>query len=297
MKRLIIVAALLALPSIAHADAVADSDARFKEGVALQKQGNIDGARDKYLQSLVLHRSAAALINLAVLEADARHSDVALKYLREWLKHPGADPSKKVDADKMLAVLEGETARMAVKAPPGQEVMVDGTSRGNAPIREALDVMPGAHRVACGAKSIEVTLSAGQRLEVDVTETPAAKPPGADVEKGDWLLPATLGGLGAIGLGVGAVLGIVSSSARSDAEKAGGGLTCVTTFTPECASVRSSVDTMNATGTGSVIGYVAGGALVVSAVVTALVTQPWKERPRKIAVMPSLGGVMAVGTF
>lgn len=298
MKRFVFVSALVILPSFARADAVSDADLRFKEGVALQHQGKVESAREKYLQSLALHRSASTLINLAVLEADANRPDVALKYLREWLKHPGIDPTKKADVEKqMLPVLERETGRVQVKAPAGQDVTVDGASRGNAPIKDAVDLLPGAHRVACGAKVVEVTLRAGETLTVDVTEAPTGKPAGPETTKGDWLLPATLGGIGVLGVGVGVVLGVVSSAAKSDAEKAGAGVVCTNAADPRCVDVRSSTDTANGTGTGAIVSYVVGGAFLGSALITALVTQPWKERPRKISVMPTLGGVVAVGTF
>lgn len=305
MKRWCVIAALMLVPAVAKADAVSDADARFKEGVALQRTGNVDGAREKFLQSLALHRSASTLINLAILEADAKHADRALVYLREWLKHPGADPGKKAKVEReMLPVLEAETGRAEVTAPPGQEVKIDGQSRGNAPIREVVDLMPGNHEVSCAGKVVTITVRSGQVTRVDVTDgTSAAVPPGqpgkppVEMERGDWLIPATLGGIGVVGVGVGVVLGVMSSSAKSDAEKAGAGLTCVTTTSRECASVLDATNRSNGTGTGAIVAYAVGGAFVAGALVTALVMQPWKERPKAVSVVPTLGGVMAVGTF
>lgn len=301
MKRWCVIAALVLVPAVAKADAVSDADARFKEGVALQRTGNVDGAREKFLQSLALHRSASTLINLAILEADAKHADRALVYLREWLKHPGADPGKKAKVEReMLPVLEAETGRAEVTAPPGQEVKIDGQSRGNAPIREVVDLMPGNHEVSCAGKVVTITVRSGQLTRVDVTDG-TAKPdpmtPPRDVEKGSWLIPGTLGGIGVVGVGVGVVLGVVSSSSKSDAEKAGQGLVCASATSRECADVLDATNRANGTGTGAIVAYVVGGAFVASAVVSALVLQPWRERPKALSVVPTVGGVMAVGTF
>lgn len=301
MKRWCVIAALVVFPAVAKADAVSDADARFKEGVALQRAGNVDGAREKFLQSLALHRSASTLINLAILEADAKHPDRALGYLREWLKHPGADVAKKAKVEReMLPVLEAETGRAEVKAPPGQEVKIDGRSHGNAPIREVVDLMPGSHEVSCAGKVVTITVRNGQVTSVDVTDDtkgqgPVTPPP--ETERGDWLLPATLGGIGVVGVGVGVVLGVMSSSAKSDAETSGAGLRCATPTSRECADVLDATNRANGTGTGAIVGYAVGGAFLAGAVVSALVIQPWKERPKRVSVVPSLGGAMVVGTF
>jgi hypothetical protein len=42
---------------------------------------------------------------------------------------------------------------------------------------------------------------------------------------------------------------------------------------------------------------VVGGALLGGALVSMLILKPWKEKSRSVSVMPSLGGVVAIGTF
>ena len=177
---------------------------------------------------------------------------------------------------------------------------LDGRSHGNAPIREVVDLMPGSHEVSCAGKVVTITVRNGQVTSVDVTDDtkgqgPVTPPP--ETERGDWLLPATLGGIGVIGVGVGVVLGVMSSSAKSDAETSGAGLRCATPTSRECADVLDATNRANGTGTGAIVGYAVGGAFLAGAVVSALVIQPWKERPKRVSVVPGLGGAMVVGTF
>jgi hypothetical protein len=300
VKRWCVIAALVVFPAVAKADAVSDADARFKEGVALQRAGNVDGAREKFLQSLALHRSASTLINLAILEADAKHPDRALGYLREWLKHPGADVAKKAKVEReMLPVLEAETGRAEVKAPPGQEVKIDGRSHGNAPIREVVDLMPGSHEVSCAGKVVTITVRNGQVTSVDVTDGtkgqgPVTPPP--ETERGSWVVPGMLGGLGVVGIGVGIGLGAASGGADSDAKAQIGA--CTTGNPSGCSALRAADNKISATGVPSIIAYAGGGVLLGAAVVAALIEQPWRERPvRRVTVVPGLGGASVVGSF
>ena len=96
---------------------------------------------------------------------------------------------------------------------------------------------------------------------------------------------------------VGVGLGVASSANRSDATAAGVGKTCVDPNAPGCADVRSATNASNGTGTGAIVAYVVGGALLGGALVSMLILKPWKEKSRSVSVMPSLGGVVAIGTF
>lgn len=162
------------------ADASPESDVRFKEAVALQKQGKLEDARQKYLQALALDRAPSILLNLALLEEDANHPVEALTYLRGYLAHPQAKPDKvtKLKAD-MLPGLIAQTARAEVHAQPGSPVTIDGKEIGNAPLKDAVDLMPGKHTFGAGAQSKEITLAAGETKVVDITPPPVAVQPAA----------------------------------------------------------------------------------------------------------------------
>lgn len=285
----------------AHADSLSDADARFKEGMALIKQGNVDGAREKWLQSLALERSAAVLINLAVLEAEAKRPDRALEYLREWFHHPASDERKRAQVEReMLPALEAETARLRIDAEPGSAIVLDGAGHGNAPLRDPIDVMPGKHRISAGERSTELEVHAGETRVIDlrsaaVEKVPAPNPivlpppPPPAESRGSWALPITLGAVGVVGVGVGVGLGVVSMNARAEAEQCH--------RNSACTDPRSVVDRMNATGVGSIVGYVSGGVLLGGAVVSALVIRPWQLRAYGVALVPQLGGMTLSGRF
>jgi hypothetical protein len=110
------------------------------------------------------------------------------------------------------------------------------------------------------------------------------------------VLPGVLAGVGVVGLGVGIGLGAVSSGADSDARALGSGVRC--NVAAECPTVGDKVSSLNSTGTGSVVGYVAGGAFLGAAVVSALILKPWRTaRGASAQVVPGFGGVSLVGSF
>lgn len=294
----------------AQASPITDADARFEEGIALVKQHRPEEAREKFLQSLALERSAPALLNLAILEGSAKRPALALGYLREWLRHPKADAKRRPTVERdLLPALEADTGRLDVAAPDGAEIFIDGVSQGNAPIRAAVDVMPGAHEVSRAGQTVRVVVMAGGRRDVSLlsadtgvapaapTRVPIAPPPKAPTQRGSWVLPAVLAGAGVAALGTGVALGVISTGARNDAEKNGASGNCSNPDAPACADIRSAVDKVNATGTGAIVAYAVGGVLLGGALVSALVIAPWKSKSPSVSLLPTLGGAAIVGTF
>jgi hypothetical protein len=154
-----------------------------------------------------------------------------------------------------------------------------------------------------GRKEREVMCAKpGETIVVDYaspgvgTPPPPPPPPKEEGSSGSWVLPGVLAGVGVVGLGVGIGLGAVSSGADSDARALGSGVRC--NVAAECPAVGDKVSSLNSTGTGSVVGYVAGGAFLGAAVVSALILKPWRTaRGASAQVVPGFGGVSLVGSF
>lgn len=302
MKRLILIGLLCALPMTAHAQGEAretrDSDARFKEGVELLKQGKQAEAKDKFLQSLALYRGAPVLINLVLTETND-HPDIALKYLREWMAHPSAPPAKVESAKReILPVLEAKTARLGIEANPGETLTVDGNVVGMAPMKAPLDVMPGKHTVGCSKKSIEITIPAGKSVTVELVE-PGPTPLPGRTETGSWLLPATFAGLGAVGIAVGAIGSGLASGSNSDTKDLSVGAPCAGDInSAPCRAVGDAADRTGAQSSMALVGWIAGGGFLTAALITALATTPWKERPvARVRLVPAPMGALLTGTF
>jgi hypothetical protein len=63
---------------------------------------------------------------------------------------------------KWLPRAEAQIGRVAVDAPPGRRVVADGAARGDTPLREPLDVLPGEHEISVGAEAKHVRVGAGE---------------------------------------------------------------------------------------------------------------------------------------
>ena len=123
---------------------------------------------------------------------------------------------------------------------------------------------------------------------------PVTPPP--ETERGSWVVPGMLGGLGVVGIGVGIGLGAASGGADSDAKAQIGA--CTAGNPSGCSALRAADNKISATGVPSIIAYAGGGVLLGAAVVAALIEQPWRERPvRRVTVVPGLGGASVVGSF
>lgn len=108
-----------------------------------------------------------------------------------------------------------------------------------------------------------------------------------------------LAGAGVVGLGVGAVFGLMTTSAWSHAKDACGGDTTRCLDVPSASSYK---DTATSDATLSTIGFAAGGALLVGgAVLFVLGRHPHDSGSASLSVTPSLGpgqgGVAVHGSF
>jgi hypothetical protein len=315
------------------ADASPESDARFKEAVALQKIGKLEEARQKYLQALALERAPSILLNLALLEEDANHPVEALTYLRGYLAHPQAKADKvaKLKAD-MLPGLVALTAHAEIRAQPGAPVTIDGKEIGNAPLKESIDLMPGKHTFGAGAQSKELNLSAGETKIVDMTPPsatvapppttvtpPASSAPGPGVDiapppptqpvtsrppddssNTKWIVSGSLVGAGVVAAGIGIGFTAAAASAKSDLtakQNALGPGACPNGSTAgQCGAVRTAADDVSSKNTASAVSYVIGGALIAGGIGTFLFW-PSKDKSSSAWFAPYMDRAGAGGAF
>lgn len=310
-----------------------DGDLRFKEAIALQNQGKLDEARQKYLQALAVDSSPSILLNLALLERDAKRPLEALKYARAYLAHPRvkADKAAKVRED-VLPGLVAQTARVEVVTNPGERIVLDGQDVGRAPLEAPLDVMPGSHILAAAGTTREVKLGAGemQRLELKppppavtppppttsaspptepsppaaATLPPKEAPPSTPASSGEgwrWAVPAGLGGAGVVSLGIGVFFFVKAGDAYSDAKSAASKVTgpCGGVTSGPCADERNALDSRRSDN-GLGLGFTLGGAALVGAgAATYFVLRPATKSTALLVpfAAANAGGLVAVGSF
>lgn len=285
----------------------------------MARAGKWEEAKKKFEGAYAKVGTPGVLFNLAWAEQNLGQYRSALKHYRLYLSLP---PTEKITAEargnaqKFSAECASKLCTIEVRG--ATKVTVEGEG--------PADVEPGTHKVEMegpkGPKSKTVTCKPGETVTVEyeekadtvvvpvpsatttTTSRPPDPPPPEVGEKGSWIVPGVLAGVGLVGLGVGVGLGVASQGKADDVAALEQRGVCSDPNGAECATLRDARSSTNSIGTGAVIGYVAGGTLLGAAVVAALVIQPWETRRRATgspSVLPVLGqgfgGVSVAGRF
>lgn len=277
-----IVTAFPAMPRLAQADEahrptaasnaeMTEAETRFQEGLALYEKGSINEARVKLVQAYAVLGRPNILWNLAVAEFYSSRTLESIRHMRKLLKAPDADPRDlKVARETFIPALEKVTGRIAVTAPKGLSVTVDGEPAGLAPLADPIDVLPGRHVVVAsgpnGSSSIDVEVLAGQAVAATVADTgesgsskdptarPAAAPSLADERERSAepdsptarnVTVIALGGSALVATAIG--IGFLAKASAAEDEAAtirggigGGPASCAQTSTPDCMRLREA---------------------------------------------------------
>jgi len=300
------VAALSAVPSVAHADdaAVAEAQQRFQEGLDLADAGKHEPARLKFQQAWAVFKSPAVLYNLARTEQLTGHELEALEHFRQFVKISQTD-AKITDAMREKArqnteELARKLGQISVEAPATARVTVDGKPVES--IADPVPVRPGSHKVEATfegkSKTVSVDCSAGLIVKAKIEfEAGFTEPPGEGRHGSPkWMVPTFIGlgvvGLAGVGLGVG--MGLSSQSAKDDSEKLRDATPGLCAPAPggdaaKCADYRSKRDDASSAATISYVGYIAGGVLLAGAAVTLIMWSTHKEKSTGATVRPTIG--------
>lgn len=249
---------------------------------------------------------ARALVEEKKLVAASKAANAAM----DTAKGPGG---KKVQqaAKKLLADIEPRVPWLAITVqgpPPGKAVTaVDGEDVDSSTGEIPLD--PGEHRITAEADGYDpaektITLAEGVHekvtLSLDKIKVAAAPPPeDAESDGGGSSLPAVLAfGLGAAGIGVGTVFGVMAFSETDKVQGQCDGNRCP-------PDVQDALDTAKTNGTVSTIAFVVGGVGIAGGIVL-LLTSGGSAKPDtgadsadEVAVKPYVGPGSAgvVGSF
>lgn len=323
--------------SAVHSGQISDENRReaaerFKRGVQLQSDGNLDAAVIEFERAYELAPAYQVLFNIAVVYRDKNDRASALRAFERYLSEGGSkiDAKKRKDVEIEISKLKDVVATLRVKVNiQGATIFLDDFPVGKSPLSESLLVNVGRHKIEAkkdGFKddsllfvlagrdnqTIELKLSEIKKEPVVVAPSPSptAPPPTiiiapptatAPAESGTSLkgIGYTLGTLGIIGIGVGSYFGL---SARADWNKAKD-LGCTDGKCPSKSAQdksKSARDSANL----STLGFGVGGVALIAGVVLFLTSDgdpPQSAEQKKIQISPSLGkhegGVVLGGTF
>lgn len=298
----------VAAPARADDDAaLAEAQARFKEGLDLVDGGDHEAARLKFQQAWAVFKSPAVLYNLARTEQLTGHDLQAFEHFRAFLDL-GPDPkvtsTHREKALENLQALAAQIGQIEVDVPANARVTLDGVVVTDA-ARKSIPVKPGRHVVEATLEgrieSVTVDAAAGvtTRTKIDLRPTAAATPserPEAErpreTSTARIVVPLAIGAAGVAALGVGLGFAIASQSAKDEEDALRVQGVCASTSSPECQALEEKRSEVTAKGTVATIGYIGGGVLVAAAAVTYFV---WPSPPKsgsRVMVSPTASGGM-----
>ena len=316
--------ACVAFAGAASADDAKDTAAARafgQEGVQLADQGKCPAAIEKLERAEKLHHAPTTAARLGECEIQVGKVIAGTERLQRLIREglPPSPPKSFVTAmERAQKTLDAAlpriaTLRISVKAPSGTKavVVVDDETISSALIGADMPVDPGAHKISASAKGLvtdtkQLTLKDGETngltltLIVDPNYKPEAAPVAVTPAPGPTpptppppdrktnVLPFVAFGVGAVGLGVGAVTGLIVGSKSSD-------LTKNCRSDGACPSSQdSTLSSANTLATVSTIGFIVGGAGVAAGVVLLLTQGATTTAARKPGIQP-LGGVGYAG--
>lgn len=271
------------------------------EGATLYSEGKFEPARAKFHEAYARSQNPNSLFNEARCTLRAGHPLEAANLLKAYLALPENDKVTAQDRKEAQSLMDESTAKLCTLDVRVTTCVVDGkTEQGSVLVEvgEHLVRMNGAQ----GERTKSVVCKPREVVLVTYDEAkapPIVPPPGEQGETGSWLVPGVLAGLGVVGLGVGIGLGAASSGPKDDTIAAAKAGACTNAGSAACATARDSESKANGLATGSVVGYVGGGAFLIASVVSMAVLKPWKERPKAAGfhVSPAIGGLVIHGQF
>lgn len=321
-----VAAGLLAAATLSAPDARADKTIAlqmFDAGRKLMEAKDYDNACPKFEAAVKEDPSLnGALINLAMCNEARGHTASAWGEFKDALfaAKKSNDPGQEQFCKQRVDALEPKLSHLIVNAEqvPGLVIHRDEQEIPLAALGTEIPIDPGKHTIEATAPgfsvwSTSVQIGAAQDKQTVVIPklTPAPTKPGAG-PGGDVAPPTNdktrrtvgfvVGGVGVVGIGVGAVMGILAAGAKGDLDKlcpvnASGNKVC----TPEGQSKRDSANTnalVSTIGFGVGIAGVAVGAILIATSGSSKTEAPKAARVR---VLPTFGanggGVDVLGRF
>jgi hypothetical protein len=260
--------------------------------------------------------SARALLKLGqLLEASERLREVGLLKVRggdvEVQKQAQADAARELEA--LVPRIPGITLKLEGGVSPDDQLTLDGVPLATELVGENRPVNPGRHRLEArrgdALAEAEVSVAEGEKKTVVLrfknapsspspssgsevpaspvaSTSPAADKPGSPGRTLGFVALAA----GGVGLGVGAVTGLMAKGKYGEIES-----------NPRCEgdacapSEEGLVDSYSSLRTFSTVGFVAGGVLAATGVVLVLTSKPSSKRQTGLRINP--GSVALFGRF
>ncbi len=303
---------LLATLTVTAPSAAATPAGLLREGVTLRARGEDAAALAKFTEANRIAPSAEAKAQIALAEQALGRwveAELHLRTALEDTKSPFIVKYGDALREALGVIAKHTTVITLASVPADARVSVDGGPF-DAPV-SAYKLVGGLHRFRVRRDGYaetpkDVECAGGAECREEVKLLPAVSPlagaggaspsaaPALRASRGSWMTPVGLGAsaAGLAGVAFGAIMHANRESIASDRSR-------VVEPCFEGSSCASAVRSAQSTETLAVVGYVAGGALLVSGV-TLLVLAPRSVRAQakdRVRCAPGLAAVVCGGTF
>jgi hypothetical protein len=245
----------------------------------------------QFAQAYAIYPDDKVLWNLAASELRTKRFVEALHHFRLYDAHEHILAHSSHPEHSRLVRLMGEasnaTGRLKIAAPSGAEISVDGAVVGAAPLPDAVDVLPGEHRIDAKKDGLvlhgSAKVDAGQEVRAElaasviapVVQAPLVVPAPVvaspvlatdrDTTARDALRWGTAG-VALVGLAVGVGFFVAERSKAGDFNslQSSNPKACAGASSPSCVQAHASYSDISQRGTIAGVGFVVGGIAAVS---------------------------------
>jgi hypothetical protein len=309
--------AALAAPPVgggaASGPARQQAEVQYNEGKRLYNAGDYERARLAFKEADAIFQSRQILRYLALTELKLRRPVDALHHAKECVAHPSTAAEAPPTCEALLGTAYGLTGHLSITAPEGGQIKVDGVVLGTAPIKDAVDVDVGHHRVdLVGANLTEaVEAEAGKLTQVAfvapvvatpgvtrlVGEQPPPPPPPEQppspghVSTTGTIVRWSLSGLAVVGIGMGIGFGAESQSKNNAvyAFQASHPGPCAAAGSATCSQYTQLQSEQSTNAALSVAFYSVGAAAAVGALAAWIFWPKHHENTAAVSVVPDVG--------
>jgi len=301
----------------------AAAEALFSEGRRLMEAGRFSDACPKFESSQRLDPGVGTMLNLAECYERTGRTASAWAEFREVISAARAADSadREALARQKASALEGKLSRLTITLSPeasatnGIEVRRDGNVVDSAELGSAIPVDPGKHVIEAtapgkakwftslelpsdGSQStltippLEAATESVRQPVTDPNSTPP-EPTKANSGSGQKIAAYVVGGVGIVGLGLGAVFGLQAMSKHDEAKKA-----C--SDYPNCQGNTRAEDansSAKSAATLSTVAFIVGGVGVAAGITLLLTAGPSSSEKSSTALVIGPGSVALKGTF
>lgn len=298
----------------ASGNTIKQAQALFNQGRAAYLKGQKEEALRLFQESHGLVPRPSTLINVSVCEEELGRIKSALEHSREVARQLPSGSALLPDVISRITALEARVPRLRVALASGvpvtAEVRLDGSALTSDALRGEVLLDPGEHTLTVDVpgrpqRSFKVKLAEGENTTKSIEAAPEPPPPQKPPEvqtpdtsgmSGRRVAGLVLGGVGALGLGLGAVAGVMAIDKKKQVDG------ICPPVPMKCASDGvASEDDAWTLAMMSTIAFIAGGVLATTGVtLTALSGHNGPVKVTavlKVSVTSSAVGLAATGTF